>query len=77
MDPLFILDVTTLQPNTKHKIIFQKCDDLNIGESFILHNDHDPKPVYHLLKSHRGDKFDWEYLQSGPHVWNIIIKRKR
>lgn len=77
MEPAFLLDATLLLPQLKYKIIFEKFDSLKVGESFILHNSHDPKPLYHQLKSHRGNRFDWTYLQSGPKVWNVMIKKTR
>ena len=39
------LDVTKIEPRFKHPTIFQTYEDLAVGESFILHNDHDPKPL--------------------------------
>jgi len=42
----------------------------------IIHNDHDPKPVYYQLLSMRGDVFTWEYLQQGPQWWDIRVTRK-
>ncbi|WP_394351974.1 DUF2249 domain-containing protein [Rhodocytophaga rosea] len=68
MESSFILDVTLLLPHIKHKILFEKFDNLKVGESFILKNDHHIKSFYHLLKSHRGDRFEWKSLQDGPVV---------
>ncbi len=41
-----ILDVTQIEPRLKHPTIFQKFADLKEGESFIIHNNHNPKPLY-------------------------------
>ena len=49
-----ILDVTVIEPKLKHPTIFEKFDALFEGESFIIHNDHDPKPVYYQLLAERG-----------------------
>ncbi|MDO1450851.1 DUF2249 domain-containing protein [Rhodocytophaga aerolata] len=75
MEPSFILDATILLPHSKHKILFEKFDSLKVGGSFIVKNDHHTKSFYHLLKSHRGDRFEWKYLQSGPVVWKVIIQK--
>ena len=46
---------------------------LQPGESFLLVNDHDPKPLYYKFKAELGEVFDWEYLESGPDVWRVRI----
>lgn len=69
------LDVTQIEPRLKHPTIFEKFDALSGGESFILHNDHDPKPLYYQLIAERGQVFDWEYLTEGPAVWEIKISK--
>ena len=47
------LDVTKIEPRFKHSTIFQTYEDLAEGESFIIHNDHDPKPLYYQLMPKR------------------------
>ncbi len=71
-----VVNVPSLEPKLKHPTIFQTFDSLQAGESMIIHNDHDPKPVYYQLKSERGDGFTWEYLQEGPKDWDIRITIK-
>lgn len=70
-----ILDVTLLEPRQKHPTIFSRFDELAEGESLIIHNDHDPKPLYYQLLGERGNVFTWEYLEQGP-VWFRIKIRK-
>ena len=65
------LIVPQLEPRLKHPTIFQHFDSLEGGESFIIENDHDPKPLYYQLLGQRGPIFTWEYLQQGPD-WFII-----
>jgi regulator of cell morphogenesis and NO signaling len=72
-----ILDVTLLEPKLKHPTIFVRFDELISGESLILHNDHDPKPLYYQLSAERGDIFTWEYLEQGPELWKIKITKKK
>ena len=71
-----ILDVTQLAPQLKHPTIFQQFDALKEGEAFILHNDHDPKPLYYQLLGERGAIFSWDYLEQGPQWWKIKIAKK-
>ncbi len=72
-----VIDVPSIEPHSKkHEKIFQTFDNLSPGASFIIHNDHDPKPVYYQLQSMHGDVFTWEYLENGPQVWNIRVTLK-
>lgn len=70
------INVTLIEPKLKHPTIFRVFDGLLGGESLIIHNDHDPKPVYYQLLGERGDIFTWEYLQEGPEWWDVRITRR-
>ena len=67
------VDVRTIVPRERHPLIFNTFHALQPGESFLLVNDHDPKPRYYQFKAELGEVFDWEYLESGPDVWRVRI----
>lgn len=69
------IDVTLLEPRLKHPTIFKRFNELNKGEAFVIHNDHDPKPLYYQLLAEEGNTFSWEYLESGPVFWEVKIAR--
>ena len=69
------LDVTKIEPRFKHSTIFQTYEDLAEGESFIIHNDHDPKPLYYQFKAEKGETFAWEYILEGPEFWQVKISK--
>lgn len=71
------LDVTQLEPRLKHPTIFDRFDALTGGQAFIIHNDHDPKPLYYQMIAERGPIFDWEYIANGPEVWEVKITRNK
>lgn len=71
------LDVTQIEPRLKHPTIFEHFDALEPGESFKIHNDHDPKPLYYQLLGERGSIFTWEYLEQGPGTWLIRISKNK
>ena len=75
--PNNILNVTLLEPRMKHPTIFKCYDELKPGESLIIHNDHDPKPLYYQLLGERGNVFTWEYLAEGPEWWKVKIRKHR
>jgi uncharacterized protein (DUF2249 family) len=72
------LDVREIPPASKHPTIFDTFDDLEVGESFVLVNDHDPKPLRYQFQAERGeDAFGWRYLKEGPQVWRVELTRKQ
>ncbi len=70
------LDVTVIAPRERHPRIFKTFDGLRNGESFVLVNDHDPKPLYYSFLHEREGRFEWEYLEQGPSVWKVRIVKK-
>lgn len=70
------LDVTKIEPKLKHPTIFRHFDELGAGESFVIENDHDPKPLYYQLLGERGNIFTWDYLQEGPQWWKVKIAKR-
>ena len=69
------LDVRQIPPPQKHPTIFQTFESLSPGQSFILINDHDPKPLYYQFANEHQGQFTWEYLEQGPEVWRAQIGR--
>lgn len=68
-----VLDVTKLAPMVKHSTIFGRIAALKPGESLVIHNDHDPKPLYFQLQHTHGGSVSWEYLEQGPQWWKVRI----
>ncbi|MDZ7683494.1 MAG: DUF2249 domain-containing protein [Fodinibius sp.] len=68
------IDVRKIEPKRKHPTIFETFDDLDAGETFVIINDHDPKPLKYEMAAERADqKFTWKYLEEGPDVWKVRI----
>lgn len=75
METVETIDVTIIEPRLKHPTIFEKFDNIGGGQAFIIHNDHDPKPLYYQLIGERGPIFNWEYLEQGPEYWKVKISK--
>lgn len=75
MKTIEIINVTLIEPRLKHPTIFEKFDSLSPGEGFVIHNDHDPKPLYYQLLGERGNIFKWDYIESGPEWWKVSIAK--
>lgn len=71
-DSLFI---PGLPPAEKHPAVFQRFDALKNGDSFLLINDHDPRPLYYQMIAERGRTFQWESIEEGPRVWRVRITK--
>ncbi len=75
MEQDIIIDVTKIEPRLKHPSIFKAFDYLDEGVAVIIHNDHDPKPLYYQLLGERGNTFSWAYLENGPELWRVEIRK--
>ena len=69
------IDVRAIAPRERHALIFGRFDALQPGESLLIVNDHDPRPLYFQFQDRRAGQFDWTYLQSGPDLWRVQIDR--
>jgi uncharacterized protein (DUF2249 family) len=69
------IDVRQIPPPQRHPAIFQTFDNLAVGQSFILVNDHDPKPLYYQFLHEREGQFSWDYQEEGPETWRVQIGR--
>ena len=70
------LDVRSLDLAQRHEKICERIDELAFGASFVLINDHDPKPLYDQLETEYPNQFYWGYLENGPVVWRVEIGRR-
>lgn len=70
-----ILDVRSEPPSRRHELIFSSFDALQPGESFVLVNDHDPKPLWYQFEAEHAGAYAWDYLEQGPEVWRVRIGR--
>lgn len=70
-----VVDVRPMPPAQRHTTIFRAFDGLASGQSMLLVNDHDPKPLYYQFAAEQAGKFEWNYLQQGPEEWRVEIKK--
>lgn len=69
------IDVRTIVPRERHPLIFGRFEALAVGEALQLVNDHDPRPLYFQFAQRYAGQFAWDYLQSGPDLWQVEISR--
>ncbi|MDA8364481.1 MAG: DUF2249 domain-containing protein [Gammaproteobacteria bacterium] len=69
------IDVRSIPPRERHPLIFDTFLRLAPGESLLLINDHDPKPLYYQFRAEHAESFDWIYLEEGPDRWQVRIAK--
>jgi uncharacterized protein (DUF2249 family) len=50
-------------------------DALAVGDSLEIVADHDPQPLYFMLRAERGEAFSWDLVESGPDLWRARVLR--
>lgn len=71
-----MVDVRTVAAKERHPLITLTFESLHPGESFLLVNDHDPKPLFYMFSAEMPGRFTWEYVEQGPEVWKVRIGKK-
>lgn len=69
------LDVRPLPKPERHPRIFAAFDALEVGQSFVLISNHEPKPLRHEFEVDYPGGFGWEYDQRGPDRWRVRIRK--
>lgn len=67
------VDVRSIPPRERHPLIFGTFDTLAPGEALLLVNDHDPKPLFYQFQAESKGEFTWDYVETGPEVWQVRI----
>lgn len=71
------VDVRTVPKPLRHPLIFAHFDELAVGESFILVNNHDPKHLRQEFDRDHPGTYDWTYLETGDRqLFRIRITRR-
>ncbi|HAX03767.1 MAG: hemerythrin [Tenericutes bacterium GWC2_34_14] len=69
------IDVRPIPPKDRHDMIFNTFFNLGVGESMMLINDHDPKPLYYQFSIEYPETFEWIYQTKGPEMYEVMIKK--
>lgn len=70
-----VVDVRTISPQYRHNAIFGVLKNLESGEAMHVTSDHALRPLHRQIESRYPVQFGWEYLEAGPDVWRVEIKR--
>jgi len=75
-EKIVTLDVREMPPWERHPKIFEIFDNLEEGETLMLINDHDPRPLHYELMHEREGQFEWRSEEKGPRHWEARITKK-
>jgi uncharacterized protein (DUF2249 family) len=70
-----VIDVAQLPPGTCGGHIVATYERLLPGEALEIVVDHDPAPLRQRFAVTRPGESAWAYLESGPRVWRVRVKR--
>lgn len=71
------LDVRPVAPKDRYDRIMSAYESLGPGAVLDLTVDHDPQCMYYTLKATRGDgAFGFEYVESGPETWRVLVTKR-
>ena len=69
------LDLREVERARRHPLVFAKFDALEVGDSFVLINDHDPVPLHGQMDAMRPQQVNWEYIERGAGMYRIRVSR--
>lgn len=70
------LDLRELPARDRHARVVSTFESLAPAGSFVLVNDHDPRPLLRDFQADRKGTFEWSPLEAGPEVWRVEIHRR-
>jgi uncharacterized protein (DUF2249 family) len=70
------LDIRPVPARDRFETIIGAYEALPAGGELELTMDHDPTCMYYTLEATRGeDAFDFQYLERGPEVWRVRVRK--
>lgn len=70
-------DIRPYPPTERHEMFYRAFSEIKPGEAFVFTNDHDPKPLYYQMEAESKEPFKWEYLEQGPDVWKVRVRKTK
>lgn len=59
----------------RHPMVFEAWEELGVGETLQIKNDHDPKPLSYQFEGEYKDLYEWEYVKEGADEWVVNITK--
>jgi len=72
---MLVIDARKVPDKQKKSYFFSTFDQLNENDEMIIINSHDTSPLQKLFRKERPGLIEWKYLEDGPPLWKISIKK--
>lgn len=59
-----------------HERVFAGLNEIETGGTALVIADHDTKAVFYMYQSERPYSLDWQYVETGPDVWKIRVRKE-
>ncbi len=69
------LNAADIDPRYRHAVLFRLFEHLCPDESLQIVVDHDPRRLRLQLEASHGSRCAWSYLEEGPDVWRVRLRR--
>lgn len=69
------MDLRQLVAEERRPRVFEAFGRLRPGDTLLLTHFHHAMPLKYLLLAEAPRGFTWDYLQQGPQVWRIRIRK--
>ena len=74
-EPPSSVDLRGVARGDRHLVILEAFDRLHTSGTIEVIGDHDPGPLYSVLRAFLGCDFGWRSLEHGPVTWRVAVKR--
>ena len=71
------VDLRPIAAHERRPLVFDLFGHMQPGDTLLLTHFHHSTPLLYLLLAESPRGFTWDYLEQGPEVWRIRIRKSR
>ncbi len=71
------VDLRQIVAHERRPLVFDLFGHMQPGDTLLLTHCHHSTPLLYLLLAESPRGFTWDYLEQGPKVWRIRIRKNR
>jgi uncharacterized protein (DUF2249 family) len=70
------IDLADLPADSSEALVLERLRRMRLGETVLLHADHDLHPVWRRLHAVAPGEHGWAYALEGPDRWTAEVSRR-
>ena len=70
------IDLADLPADSRDRLVLERLRRMRLGETVLLHADHDLHPIWQLLHAVLPGDHGWAYEVAGPERWTAEVTRR-